>query len=70
MNTRGKTVAWICIFSILLCICYSSSMIDPTGDDTDKVYSNRIEFIITNDGTKYECDAPPAISRNSIVGVQ
>jgi hypothetical protein len=43
-------------------------MIDPTGDEKDKMYSDRIQFIITKDGTKYDFDTPPIFSNNTIVG--
>lgn len=48
---------------------FLTAMIDPTGDEKDKVYSNKIEFIITNDGTKYEFDAAPTLSNGAVVGL-
>ena len=68
MNAAGKTVAWLCVFSILFCGCYSSAIIYPTGNEKDGMYSGNIQSILTKDGTRYEFDFSPAISNNAIVG--
>ncbi len=69
MNRTGKTIAWVCIFSTLFVGCYSSALIDPKGEEKDKIYSDQIQFVVTNDGTKYEFDTPPTITKNAIVGM-
>jgi hypothetical protein len=69
MNTASKSLAWICIYSTLFMGCYSSALISPTGEDKDKMYSGRIESIITKDGLKYEFDIPPVLSNGAFVGV-
>jgi hypothetical protein len=67
MKTTGRIVAWLCIFSTLLTGCYSSALIDPTGNDKAKVYSKDIEYIIMKDGTRHEFAAPPTIADDIIV---
>ena len=70
MNRTGKQVAWVCIVSTLVMGCYSSAMIDPRGDDKDRMYTDRIEVVITKEGTKYDFDASPSIVDSAIVGSQ
>jgi hypothetical protein len=65
-----KITACVCIFSTLFMGCYSSSMISPTGDDKEEMYTNKIQLIITKDGSKYEFDISPVISNDSFVGVE
>ncbi len=69
MKTVTKAVAWACIFSTLLMGCYSSMMIDPKGDGRDKIYSDRIRYVVTKDSTKYVFATPPTVSNDAIVGV-
>jgi len=52
MKTVGKIVAWLCIFSTLFVGCYSSALIDPSGNERSKIYSGDIEYVIMKDGTK------------------
>lgn len=68
MERTGKIVAWLCIFSTLLMGCYSSAIIDPTGDEKDEIYSQKIEYVVTKDGTKYQFRRPPTIVKDAIVG--
>jgi hypothetical protein len=63
MNATMKLTACIC--STFFMGCYSSAMVWPPGDDTEK-----IQLIITKDGTKYEFDTPPAFSNGVFVGVE
>jgi hypothetical protein len=67
-----KFTACVCIFSTLFMGCYSSTMISPTGDDKEKMHTDRIQHIITKDGSKYDfdTDTPPVISNDSFVGVE
>ena len=55
--------------SVLFMGCYSSAMLVPTDLDKGQHYSGNIEYIVTNDSTKYVFDFPPAISNNAIVGM-
>jgi hypothetical protein len=64
-NATMKITAYNCICSTLFIGCYSSAMITLTGDDKEKMYTGRIHFIITKDGTKYEFDTLPMISNDS-----
>jgi hypothetical protein len=68
MNEPAKVVAWVCIFSTLFMGCYSSVLIDPTGDEKEKIYSKEIEYVIATAGPKYEFTQPPAIVHDTIVG--
>jgi hypothetical protein len=67
MKRTSKMVAWLCIFSILLMGCYTSTLIDPKGDDKEQMNSHNIEYVITKDGIKHEFETPPAIVNNAIV---
>ena len=68
MKGVGKIVAWLCIFSTLFTGCYSSAMIDPTGEEKEKMYSGEIQVVITKQGTKYWFEKPPTIVNDAIVG--
>ncbi len=70
MNFTMKLTACISICSVLFMGCYSSAMISPTGGDKEKMYSEKVEYIITKDGTKYEFDIPPVITNGAFVGVE
>ena len=67
MNTAGKSIVWICIFSTLFMGCYSSAMISPTGEDRDLIYTNKIETILTKDSTEVPFDSPPVIVSDTTV---
>jgi hypothetical protein len=54
MGRAGKAVAWICIFSTLLMGCYTSEMIEPTGDEKERIPTEDIRFVLMKDGTEYE----------------
>lgn len=69
METATKTIAWVCISSTLFVGCYSSMLIDPKGDGRDKIYSDRIRYVVTKDSTKYVFATPPTVSNDAIVGV-
>jgi hypothetical protein len=68
MKTTCKIIAVACIFSTLFMGCYSSGLIEPTGDERDKMYSDNIEYVILKDGTKHEFYTPPSITNDVIVG--
>jgi hypothetical protein len=68
MTWAGKATAYVCIFSILLMGCYTSTLIDLTGDNKDKINSGEIQFVVTKDSTKCEFQEPPTIVKDSIVG--
>jgi hypothetical protein len=69
MRRAGNVVAWTCIFSSLFVGCYSSAMIDPTGEDKERAYLGEICYLVRNDSTKYWFEKPPALVNDSIVGV-
>ncbi len=69
VNTTGRIVAWTCIFSTLLMGCYSSVLIDPAGDEKEKMYSNDITSVLTKDGKKYDFENPPVVINDTIAGV-
>jgi hypothetical protein len=69
MNTPGKVVAGICIFSTLFMGCYSSSIIDFAGDEKEKMYANDVTSVLTKDGKKYDFETPPGVVNDTIVGV-
>ena len=75
MKPKGKTVMLIGVFSILLTGCYSSTMIDPRGDEQEKMYTKTIKKVVTKEGTTYLFgksslfrDEPTTIVKDSIVG--
>jgi hypothetical protein len=68
MGRAGKAVAWICIFSILFAGCYIPSLIDPAGDERDKIYSEEIKYIIMKDSTTYEFIQPPTVLNDTVFG--
>jgi hypothetical protein len=68
MERTGKMVAWACMCSTLFMGCYTSVMVEPTGEGKEKIYSDRIYYVITKDGTKYEFEKAPAIAKDTIVG--
>jgi hypothetical protein len=49
--------------------CQSSALIDPTGDEEDRVYTDNIKMAITKDHTKYEFDKPATVGSNAVVGM-
>jgi len=67
MDMMSRIIAWLCVFSTLLTGCYSSSLIDP-ANERDRVYSDRIDYVVTYDGTKYEFSSPPSIVNDTIIG--
>jgi len=67
MTATNKSIAWLCIFSTCLAGCYSSSLIDP-ANERDRVYSDKIDYVVTYDGTKYEFSSPPSIVNDTIIG--
>jgi hypothetical protein len=69
MNRITKTVSWVSIFSTLFMGCYTSTLIDPTGDDKGKIDSEKILYVVTNDNMKYRFQEPPRIVNDSIIGI-
>jgi hypothetical protein len=68
MKSSGKIVAWLCIFSILFMGCYTPALIDPKGEEKDKIYSNDIQSVVMKDGTEIVFDRTPDIVKDTIVG--
>lgn len=68
MNTASRTVAWLCVCSILFSGCYSSATTYATGSGKDKVDPGHIQAILTKDGRSYEFDSEPTISNDTVVG--
>lgn len=66
---RGSTiVAWTSIFSTLFMGCYSSAMIDPAGEERERITSSRIDSVLSKDGTMYEFQTQPTVTSEAIVG--
>ena len=68
MGQISKAVACLCIFSIMLVGCYSSTMIDPGGGEKEKMHSGRIKSVILMDGTRYAFDGVPTVVNDTIFG--
>jgi hypothetical protein len=68
MQEAGKGVAWICIFSMLFLGCYSSTIVEPTDNGKVRLLSNRILYVVTNDGVKYTFDKAPCVVNDTICG--
>lgn len=64
-----KVVAIVCIFSTLFMGCYSSTLIDPRGEERNRIYEGEIRSVVTKEGAKYEFEIPPTIANDAIVGV-
>jgi hypothetical protein len=69
MKRSGKIVTWLCIYSILLCGCYTSKLNDPRGDEKEQIGSNDIEYVIMKDSTKYVFVGPPEVAKDTLIGV-
>jgi hypothetical protein len=69
MTMAGEATAYVCIFSILYMGCYTSTFIDPSGEDKGKIFTNHVLYVVTRDSTKYIFDEPPAVASDTIVGV-
>lgn len=54
MNATMKLTAWICKFSSGLLGCTSTTLIQPEGENGEKLSSGEIESVVMKDGTKYE----------------
>ena len=54
MNATMRLTAWICIFSTGLLGCTSTTLIQPEGENQEKLSSGEIESVVMKDGTKYE----------------
>jgi hypothetical protein len=69
MEKTGRAVAWICMFSTLLVGCYTSAAIDP-GAQKERMYSERITYIVTKDSTMYKFNySPPTIHPEYLRGM-
>ena len=49
-----KFTAWLCIFSSGLLGCTSTTLIQPEGENQERLSSGEIESVVMKDGTKYE----------------
>ena len=75
---KYESVVWACIFSVLFVGCYSSTMIEPRGDEREEMYAlyaKTIRKVVTKEGTTYLFgktslfrDEPTTIANDSIVG--
>ncbi len=68
MKATGKVIGWICIVSTLSGGCYSWAMVDPSGDNKERIYQDRIDYVLTRDSTEYEFDKPAKADSSAIVG--
>jgi hypothetical protein len=68
MKKASKFVAWVCICSTLFVGCYTWAMIDPTGEKKERIYEERIDYVLTRDSTEYEFDKPAKADSTAIVG--
>jgi hypothetical protein len=66
MNSTNKTIVWVCIFSTLLMGCYTSTVIDSSGREMEKIFSGDIESVALKGGTKYRFDKPPTIVNDTV----
>jgi len=49
-----KLTAWICIFTSGLLGCTSTTLIQPEGENQEKLNTAQIESVVTKDGKRYE----------------
>jgi hypothetical protein len=68
MQETSKGVAWICIASTLLTGCSTTTLIEPTASDKERVCSGEIQYVVRNDSTKFWFDKRPAIINDTIIG--
>jgi hypothetical protein len=70
LNRAAPAVVWICILSFSLAGCYSSMAIDHQGAEREKMYSERVKYVITSENTRYEFNySAPEISEDFILGM-
>jgi hypothetical protein len=68
MEKASKGVTWICIFSTLLTGCYSSATVGPDSFAEVRLHHNRIIYVVTKDGTRYDFDKQPTVTEKGICG--
>jgi hypothetical protein len=49
--------------------CYSSALIDPAGNEREKMYTMNIERIVTKGGIEYTFDSPAVADSSVITGI-
>ena len=69
MKMPGKVIAWTCVCSTLFMGCYNLAMVDPKGDDREKINPDDVKFVVTNDGQTHMFDSPPTITDSVVIGV-
>jgi hypothetical protein len=68
MEKEGKGVAWICIFSTLLMGCYTSEVIEPKELENGRIAFEDLEYVVTQDSSRYDFQVPPRIHERALVG--
>lgn len=69
MKTMGKSVSWICIFSILLSGCYSYTTTVPTEAGSTEIDPVSVYAVLTKDGTHCEFDHAPVLENDKLAGI-
>jgi hypothetical protein len=70
MEKTGKAVAWTCILGTLCMGCYSSALIKPTAAEKERIYTDRIDYVVTKDGKEHVFHGAPVVANDTIVGCE
>ena len=67
-----RATAWICILSVALMSCYTTTTIDPGGVERERMHVRTIKLVVTHDGMRYTFDEPKlaVIGDSLIIGVK
>ncbi len=68
MSKSRVVVAGSGLFTLLLTGCYSSVLVSPTGEEKERIRSDRISFVLTKADTMYAFQTAPTVVKDSIVG--
>ena len=68
MKTVNRFVAWICLFSTTVMGCYTTSLIEPTGNERQRIERGEIIRVVMKDGTRYKFDKPAILVEGAIIG--
>jgi hypothetical protein len=68
MRKASKMVAWIGVVNSLFLGCYSLVTIEPTVENKDRIGSNEILEVVSNDSTKYVFQESPTVANDTIAG--
>lgn len=69
MPRSRRLLVWLCILNTVFFGCYTTSRIDPNGEEKEKALTARIESVTTKLGRTYWFDTPPTTVKDTLFGV-